>query len=431
MRSFYLLRVLAGDLFLFSGESNCHSFIGNPYYHLHYCPSFCATISRVYHIEVEVALIYKVEVLTIMAQGVKMNITEAHVKEELAKEGWDVVGEFINAHTRILVRNYNCLNGHLCWSTYHHWREGKRPDMRSLVNPTEYVKEIIGYEGWELISDYKNSSTKFVMRNKAEFMGEPATISWNNWQAGKRPDLRSLLNRDAYIKKHIESRGWEFLGCKSVAKNIIISIRNPRFFNGATCEMTWYVWQSGSNPDFRSIKNKSEYIKTHLKELGYFIQDSNWEFQCRDIPIKIGSTKHDKTYSVFWHHIASGKIPNSPKTLVFNRIKKYLKNKKTFSISEMFDEDYWNALSDKFDYIPPGMHLDHIICMSLWGNTWEQMRLANDPSNLRLLTAKENLQRNNRLKASELDEYDLWDLYYQAENPKGYKLIEDRYDIAS
>ena len=31
----------------------------------------------------------------------------------------------------------------------------------------------------------------------------------------------------------------------------------------------------------------------------------------------------------------------------------------------------------------------------------------------------------------ELDEYDLWDLYYQVENPMGYQLVEDRYDLVS
>lgn len=88
-------------------------------------------------------------------------------------------------------------------------------------------------------------------------------------------------------------------------------------------------------------------------------------------------------------------------------------------------------MNNKFPNIPQGYDIDHIVPMSWFGDSWEQMRCANDVRNLRLLPHIENIKRSNRLTIQDLNIYSIWDIYNEAENPKGYKLIEECYKLAS
>ena len=357
--------------------------------------------------------------------------TEEFIKNELAKEGWELLSKYIKTEEPILVRNPDFFNGHVCSTKYHHWRIGKRPSMQSLICPESYIQEVIGEEGWTLLSKYKNGSSKLLMRDEKLFMGETVQFSWSNWLIGKRPNISSLVNRNQYIEKVIGKEGWTLIDSDVKSTGRIILIKNNNMFGGEPCEIRWDVWCSGGRPNFKSIVNKTRYIKSYLIGYDYEIKDIEWKYEHSLAPINIRHVVDGEEYIVSWNRITSGMLPRSPKAAIKSRIKHFLVGKKNFSISEKFDEEYWMLLKRQFPIIPKGWHIDHIVCLSFWNNTWEQMRLANDPRNLRLLPAKENMARNNRLRASELDEYGLWDLYYQAENPMGYKLIEDRYDLAS
>jgi hypothetical protein len=360
-----------------------------------------------------------------------VNPTEV-VRSLLAKEGWVLESDYIRYGGKLYIRNKNVLSNHLCQFTFASWQIGCRPDIRSLVDPTSYIREIVEKEGWELLSDYKGKKVPQLIRNPEKFNGWVCLLYIDNWLLGSRPSFHSLVDPEEYVRSELEKEEWELLSpYKGCHENFII--RNKNFFNGSSCYFSWGNWTNGFRPAMVSLVNPTEYVKYILNENGFSLLDERWEYGRYTDTFKIFHNEYKTVYSTSWNAISQGLLPCSPKRLILSRIRTCLKTQKIRNsyLSDLFNEEYWEALNIKFPNIKPGLSLDHVIPMSFYGYTWEQMRLANDLRNLRLLTSSENSSRSNRLRASELDEYDLWDLYYQAENPIGYKIIEDRYDLAS
>jgi hypothetical protein len=359
---------------------------------------------------------------------------EKYIEEILAQEGWELLSHFYGSSKHIYIRNPNFCNGHVCKIIYQSWTFGFRPDMNSLIEPTLYVKEELDKEGWELLTNYEGSSKNFIIRNPDFFSGSLVTFNWASWKFGYRPKFQSLLDKKQYIRNTVDLYGWELVDVDLESKRVpILLIKHPEKFNGFLCKVYYYNWNEQSKLDIRNVVDKTEYIKSVLNDYGFEPQDKNWVFRDKSVRFSIVEIKTNKFYSTNWSSISRGVLPRTPKYRIFNTLASFFNRSdknKYFYKSKIFTQDYWERLNKKFPDIPEGHHIDHIIPLSFHGESWEQMLNANDPRNLRLLEEKENQSRGNRLKASELDEYDLWDLYYQAENPKGLPLIEDRYNLA-
>ena len=324
------------------------------------------------------------------------------------------------------MKNPNEFDGHVCKFLWSNWSQGGRPNFKSLVNKTSYIAKQLRKEGWILVSDEKALSPFIYVKHPYKLDGYTCKIRWSNWTQGRRPKLQSILNKTAYVREKLEEEGWELLSEYSTCSEPLI-IRNKKHFNNNLCKIQWNVWERGDRPSFQSIINKTEYVKDLLMNRGYVTED-DWEYELSHVYFTITKISDGSKYKINKNSISEDDLPDTPKYRIRRSLKAFCKG---CTPKDLFDTNYWGALKEKFRYIPSGYHIDHIVPQSFFKNTWEQMRLANDPINLRLLPAKENMARNNRLRASELDEYDLWDLFYQAENPMGYKLIEDRYDLAS
>jgi hypothetical protein len=185
--------------------------------------------------------------------------------------------------------------------------------------------------------------------------------------------------------------------------------------------------------DTKAIIDKTGYRRDYISRCGFSVSE-DWEYINSTAFFEITNNESKTKHKINWSLIAIGELPNTPKRRIRNAISVFYTRRQKYKGKTpvgMFDDAYWNSLNDKLGEEINTLTIDHIIPMTWWDNTWEQMRLANDPRNLRLLGSKDNISRGNKLKASELDEYDLWDLYYQAENPSDLNLIEARFDIAS
>lgn len=364
-----------------------------------------------------------------------VNPTE-YVRLKVLEEGWILLNEYASSdrYRYIHIRKPDAFHGHVCKVLWCHWIKGHRPTIKSLINPTPYISECFAEEGWTLLNEYENAKSKLLITNPDVFSGHTCYAMWDSWQAGCRPSFQSIVNKIDYVRTCIESEGWQLLSDKCDSANSELLIKKDGYYDGQIFSVSWSTWSIGRKGDMRSMVNPTSYVESVLSKYGFSLVDETWGYYNQKERFLIKHNETCKQYSVSWSEISGGRIPGSPKVLIRNGISHHLRNRnknKSFSYSKIFDSKYLEELNKKFPIIDPGMVIDHIIPISFYGHSLSQMRLANSVSNLRLLTHKDNSSRNNRLRASELDQYDLWNLYYKAENPKGYKLIEDRHKIAS
>lgn len=418
-----------------------------------------------------------------------------YIEKELSSEGWYLAEHYKNAQTRIIIKHDTKLNGFPCKINIRTWREGGRPNFQNVVNKTEYVRTELEKEGWELLSECKGSRSEILMRhpiessgltvkfrfcywelgkrpinkrnlsdntelykkeltkegwnlisvdrsgsqpyviiqNESFFNGHKCSIRWSNWNSGHRPIIKNLIDPDLFIQEELSKEGWTLWNNYTRAIDPLI-ITNPKKMRGHKCISTWQRWSIGRRPDMTSLVDKTAYVLDVMNELGFEPVDKNWSYTKNTTRFLIREILTGKESMISYAQIGAGSLPGTPKRIIRNRINDFLrkrKAKKSFSITENASSKFWVELEMKFPYIPVGYHIDHIIPLSYGGETWEQMEIVNNVRNLRLLPAKENIQRKNKLKTSELDEYNLWDLYAQVENPMGYQIIEDRYDLAN
>lgn len=352
--------------------------------------------------------------------------TEEDVKKVLESEGWELLSSYVKVNTKIIIRNKDVFDGHLCRFTFSRWLGGGRPNMRSLIDKASYVKYSIEKEGWILLNEYKGNIEPIFMYKLDFFDGAKVQFDWSSWNQGQRPNFLSVVDKNEFIKNKLKEEGWELLSEYKGSKYKIL-IRNPDIFDGHTCQITWGdYFSSGYRPDFRSLVNKTEYIKSVLEKENYEVEDSNWTYKNKYEYFRVVYKNTGQRYAINWDKINSKEFPNKPSVKLKRAMSDFLRKKKaqTFIKSKFFDLNYQKQLKEKFSDIPPNYHIDHIICLSYWGTSMEQMLLANSIENLRLLPDKENISRGNRLKKEDLDEYNLWDLFEKAENPDGLELID-------
>lgn len=356
-----------------------------------------------------------------------------YVREYLYKDGWILESEYEGFHEPLLLYNPDFYKGEMCRTSWLSLFNGSRPDFRSIINQNKVVKDSLTHEGWNLIGDYKNYTTRMMITNPNVYDGHPVYITWSGWSQGLRPTFESLVNKEVYVRSQVEKEGWELIKfCNNLKDKVYI--RHPDFFNNRTLSIQWRQWEYGARPKkLNSLINTTEYVKSILAENKMVPIDTNWEYKKAGEYFKVKCLTNNRTYSINWNKLISGYLPDTAKYRIHCAIRSFYNRRdveKPFS-TKILPESYWEELKEKIPHIPNNYHIDHIVCISFFGNSWEQVMLANKIKNLRLLPGKENITRGNNLKASELDEYDLWDLYYQAENPFDYQLIEDRYDLVS
>lgn len=106
------------------------------------------------------------------------------VREELSKEGYVLLGEYVNSHTKI---SYVCPNGHKHSIQWGNWSQGqrcnycsKRPNISSVDVRELFSKEgFIIPEDWEYVNNH--SKIPYVCPS-----GHESSVTWNNWQKGSR-----------------------------------------------------------------------------------------------------------------------------------------------------------------------------------------------------------------------------------------------------
>lgn len=95
----------------------------------------------------------------------------------------------------------------------------------------KYVKDTMVSEGLEPLYSYDKSSTPMKVKVlSGEYKGYIATIQWNNFTQGKRPDFRSLLDteKERYIKDTFREEGYRVINIsKPVRRRDKVDVISP------------------------------------------------------------------------------------------------------------------------------------------------------------------------------------------------------------
>ena len=169
--------------------------------------------------------------------------TYEFVKQSFEKERYTLVSkEYINNTTKL---DYTCPEGHEHSVVYKSWKKGFRcPHCAGIIKLTiDIIRESFKQENYILISKkYVNNKTKlnYVCSN-----GHEHSITWNNWQKGKRCIVCAYNNKKLTLE-HI-TLSFEQDGCVLLSKEYINSYTKLDYIckNGHKHSIKWNDWDQG------------------------------------------------------------------------------------------------------------------------------------------------------------------------------------------
>ena len=141
-----------------------------------------------------------------------IEVTHEDVKKSLKYKSYELISKvYVNAHTKL---ECICPNGHKYYITWNNWRKGAEcfECFGSKKLTIDFIKEEFEKEGYILLStEYINNSNKlnYICPN-----GHVHSISWNNWQAGKRCkkcNNNGTSNFEKEVKQFIIDQGIDII----------------------------------------------------------------------------------------------------------------------------------------------------------------------------------------------------------------------------
>lgn len=181
-------------------------------------------------------------------------LTIGFVRSEFEREGWVCLSnKYINAHSKL---NYICSNGHKGSITWNNWQQGKRCPVCVGVkkHTTEFIRSEFEKEDWKLISEkYINN---IALLDCICSKGHVGTITWANWTQGIRCPVCAGNKKHTieFIKSEFEKKGWTL-----VSKEYINAYSKLEYVcpNGHHGVITWGSWQQGTDCSICAIVNRT------------------------------------------------------------------------------------------------------------------------------------------------------------------------------
>ncbi len=230
-------------------------------------------------------------------------LTYDFVKEYFEKEGCTLTSsEYKNATTKL---NYICQNGHSHSISYDSFRSGHRcPVCFGNAKPTlPYIRDQLEKEDYVLLSTkYKNSDTHldYMCPN-----GHRHSITWHNWQSGKRcPYCAGLVKPTVdFIKSEFEKEGYTLLSTEYINNRAGLDYICPK---GHKYVISWHSWLRGARCSYcaGNIKIDFKYIRNAFEKEDYVLLTTEYANNKSKLAyICPFGHKH----SISWHEWGSGR----------------------------------------------------------------------------------------------------------------------------
>jgi len=200
-------------------------------------------------------------------------LTYEFVKESFEKEGYKLLsGGCVNSRQKL---DYICPKGHGHSISWDNWNRGRRcPYCAGLVKKSiEFIRSEFKKEGYILLTKvYKNAFQKlyYICPNDHQH-----SITWNNWQQGKRCPYCVGVDKKTikFIRSEFEKERYQLLTKEYKNNEQKLDYICP---NGHKYNISWGSWTSGHRCSYCStVKNSCtrrldfDFIKSSFEKAGY------------------------------------------------------------------------------------------------------------------------------------------------------------------
>ncbi|KFZ25804.1 MAG: hypothetical protein KQ78_02009 [Candidatus Izimaplasma bacterium HR2] len=281
--------------------------------------------------------------------------------ELLYKEGCELIGEYIDTQIKVKIR---CNKGHEYRVIPYSFKRGNRCPVCSGYCPIQAKKELIELlkkEGYELLGEYKNSHTKIKLKCDNNHIYRITPINFKNGircpvcsgncpiQAKK--ELIELLKKEGYelLSKYIDTKTKIKIKCN---KGHEYKVRPNHFKNGRRCPVCVGTCPIQAKEQFIELLNKegyellSEYKDTQIKvELRcpenhiWNVKPSIFKSNYARCPHCFGSTGQRKLQKMLKKHIQDNVIYNDREVLGGLELDIYYPE---LSIAIEYQGNYWH-----------------------------------------------------------------------------------------
>jgi len=227
--------------------------------------------------------------------------TYKEVKEAFEAENYKLLStDYKNCRTKL---TYECPNGHVYSITFDGWLKGRRCYFcrANIKLSTKYVREALKAEGYTLLSEYKNSRTKFKYRCPNGHIGY---IKWDHWRDGHRcaacaGNKNKVL---ADIQEEFENEGYELLSTSYKNSHSLLRYKCPK---GHIGNILYYNWKVGHRcaQCAGNVKLSLDTIKDQIEAENYKLISNFYENNKQKLEL-VCPNGHE--YHVSWSEWNSG-----------------------------------------------------------------------------------------------------------------------------
>ena len=335
-------------------------------------------------------------------------------EEALADEGYELLGEYASKTAPIRFR---CNKGHEHQMSWGSFRKGQRCGVCAGKHlNTAGVKKALADEGYELLGEYVNAHAPIKFRcNK----GHEHQMSWNSFQNGSRCGVCAGKHHNpADVKKARAAEVYELLG-EYVSATAPIRFRCNKghehqvswdsFDQGTRCGVCFgkYV-----NPE----DVKKAFAEAGYELLGEYLNSSTpIRFRCdkgHEHQMSWESFRQGSRCGIcFAESLGSGHIKDKMRSRVTNSVSREIARQGLSAHwSDYHDSQTIKEIAEAVDLSgvyknrPKGHHVDHIIPITKFDLLDEkELRACWSPNNLRYLPALRNISRGNRMTRKEVE----------------------------
>ena len=169
--------------------------------------------------------------------------------EDLTGNEYLLLGNYVNAHTKILVKHSLCENEYeVTWNNFQRGTRCPKCFGKEKLNNQEIDKKMFELVGNEYIriSGYLNAKTKISIKHN--LCGNEYKATWSNFKAGTRCPKCSgndKLNNEEIDKKMFELTNGEYLRLGNYVNNATKMLVKHNLC-GNIYEVTWNNFQKGT-----------------------------------------------------------------------------------------------------------------------------------------------------------------------------------------
>lgn len=213
-------------------------------------------------------------------------LTEKFVKDYLFENGYELLSEYKNTRTKIKIKNIE--TGDIYQQKFSNFRQGKMPILRKLSQ--QYVSTYFYSQGYQLIDNYENANKTVKIKNIKS--GKEFYTTFGNFNSGHRPENRNETKGKKKFYIDFKNRwGNNFIILSSDYKNNKSDVYAKCSRCGACYHKKAITWLGDSGCHLCSINGSrfERIIYTILKDSEY-----NFEYSRRE---KINN--HNREFD-FW-----------------------------------------------------------------------------------------------------------------------------------